>query len=500
MGKAINGNGFTSSTGNGSRFGIQCIQHIPTLPNSNYAFELLQRLFKEFQPLTQSRGYSIVSVTEMCCCGDGEHHISHPTKNKKKFRKMSNSVAGFNRSVGSRGHEIHLRLRKLSPLHELLSYEEVAGVFIHELAHCEIGPHSVEFYQLMEVIEEQFHTNMVNGVVAATNTVKALNGALFTGVGHILGSRNYNTINANGGSSSKDHREAMARAAERRHQLSQITRIGGAVLGGRKPPSKLSPREAAASAAERRLKDSQWCVLCTDIVELTDDKSDRAIHYEKIAVLPTQQQSSTTSSHPTIVKPTPTECYYDEERPKIETSRSTGFQRYEGTSNLGSFIDLVESDDESNIAKQSKQEISKRNNDDTARLGNAKRAASIVEIADFTGQNIDNMRSIDSKLLIDLTGDAVFSHSTKNSEEVFSQLWACKKCTFFNTKNNLSCEVCGSPVVSEGKGQKLARIIQREEEMKQLTIMEQNRSKEQFGGFNIYQGGRKNTITMKHMT
>jgi RNA polymerase subunit RPABC4/transcription elongation factor Spt4 len=352
----------------------------------------------------------------------------------------------------------------------------------------------------MEVIEEQFHTNMVNGVVAAANTVNALNGALFTGVGHILGSKNYNTITANDVSSSKVHREAMARAAERRRQLSQITRIGGAVLGGRKATSKLSPREAAASAAERRLKDSQWCVLCTDMVELTDDKSDSAIHYEKIAVLPAQQQSSTTSSHPEIVKPTPTECYYGEEQPKHKTSRSTELKRHKGTSYLGSFIDLVESDDESNIAKQSKQETPKRDNDDTARLCNAKRAASIIEIADFTGQNINNMRSIDSNSPIDLTGNTLFSHSANNSEEVFSQLWACKKCTYFNAKKNLSCEVCGSPIVSEGTGQKLARIIQREEEMKQLTIIEQNRSKEQFGGFNIYQGGRKNTITMKHLT
>lgn len=502
MGKVIYANGFN---GNENGFGIHCIQHIPTLPNSNRAFELLQRLFKEFQPLTQSRGYSIVSVTEMCCCDDGEHHMGHQTKHKKKFRKTSNSVAGFNRSMGNRGNQIHLRLRKLSPLHELLSYEEVAGVFIHELAHCEIGPHSAEFYKLMEVIEEQFHTNMVNGVVAAANTVTALNGALFTGVGHILGCKNHTDITANNIASSKVHREMMARAAERRRQLSLITRVGGAVLGGKSTSNRISPREAAATAAERRLKDSQWCLLCSDIVELDDDESDRDILNETVDVQPAQLHSlTTTSSCPEVAKPTPTEGYC-EEQPKDEISRSSVFKRLKGTlktSDFESCIDLVDSDDERSTVKQRrKQETSNISIENKAQLVDVERSDSIFNSADFIGHNVNKMRSIHSRSLIDLTGTDFSSQSTIHSEKVFSHSWACKKCTYVNaSRNNLSCAVCGSPIMSEGKSQELARTIQREEEMQHLTITEQIRSKDQFGGFNIYQGGRKSTVTMKHLT
>lgn len=503
MGKVIHSN---DRHENEKSLGIQRIQHIPTLPNSRQAFELLQRLFKEFQPLTQSRGYTIVSVTEMCCCGDGEHHIGHQTR-KKKFRKMSNSVAGYNLSVGNRGNQIHLRLRSLSPLHELLSYEEVAGVFIHELAHCEIGPHSVEFYKLMEVIEEQFHTNMVNGVVATSNTVNALHGALFTGVGHILGTANTNTTSLRD-ASTKVLRETAAQAAERRRHLHQITRIGGVVLGGT-PTLKLSPREAAASAAERRQRDSQWCLLCSDIIEISDESESDNDQDQKV-ILPDRQY--TRASRSNLGRTNQTTCgSYENGNPKVDATGSIGLKRHKGSqmskpSGCKSFVDLVELD-ENTTGKQGEQHSTKNYATAPPELTDITPIQSKIDITDVqrqrTGRDKDkNFVPADSRSFIDLTADNCSTDSVGSSNDFSSQAWACNICTYLNACNNLSCEVCGSPIsiLSEGKSQELVRVIQREKEIKQLKAIEQNRSKEQFGGFNIYQGGRKNTATMKHLT
>lgn len=54
---------------------------------------------------------------------------------------------------------------------------------MHEITHNKIGPHSAEFYKLMEELYTEVEKDMANGVTAAGK----LNCAAFTGTAHRLG-------------------------------------------------------------------------------------------------------------------------------------------------------------------------------------------------------------------------------------------------------------------------------------------------------------------------
>eukprot|EP00590_Aulacoseira_subarctica_P008506 CAMPEP_0172420644 /NCGR_PEP_ID=MMETSP1064-20121228/7000_1 /TAXON_ID=202472 /ORGANISM="Aulacoseira subarctica , Strain CCAP 1002/5" /LENGTH=431 /DNA_ID=CAMNT_0013160697 /DNA_START=212 /DNA_END=1507 /DNA_ORIENTATION=+ len=431
----------------------------------------------------------------MCCCDDGIHHTPGHAKRKGKFRKTSNNVGGFNLSRGNGGgNEIHLRLRSLSPLHELLSYEEVAGVFIHELAHCEIGPHSVEFYQLMEVIEEQFHTNMVNGVFAAADTMDAINGALFSGVGHTLGSTN----SVQRGASDIERKRKIAQAAERRRQFAGITLVGGVVLGGGLRKAKLSPREAAAKAAEQRLKDAQWCMPCNEVIELLDDSGDESI------IEPCKELSDRQSM---------------EDKGYVSgRGHSKAHSNISIRTNWMAGVEAVATPYELNNQKLSKGDKKMPARDSTliSQVATVFPSPPLKESAKVAAKKEKNGLPR-SNSYIDLTEDnctgdicekddhekvilANLVAVNESAIEMSSRRWMCASCTFLNCGGILSCEVCGNPQVCDSMNQKLIQDILREEEVKRRKEIEHNRSKEQFGGFNIYEGGRKNTMSMKHLT
>ena len=152
----------------------QPTQHhnIPHLPNSDVASSLLRRIENEFLPIARRRGWNVLSISEMCCCGDGldarrdRGNLGRGGGGRGRRRRPAPSnVWGYNMTtfggggvgVGGRGgggrrksHRIHLRLRDPTDHSVVLPYEDVAGTMSHELAHCGVGPHSAEFYRLME--------------------------------------------------------------------------------------------------------------------------------------------------------------------------------------------------------------------------------------------------------------------------------------------------------------------------------------------------------------
>ena len=145
----INGESVAASS---SRNGNIIVQHIPSLPDEKKAATILRRIQCEFQTLIERRGWNVVSVTEMRCCGDGIDCLR-----KRKTKVMPNNVLGYNSTSSSRRgniHDIHLRLRH-PRTHAFLEYEDIAGTMCHELAHCVRGPHDAKFYKAMEEIEEQ---------------------------------------------------------------------------------------------------------------------------------------------------------------------------------------------------------------------------------------------------------------------------------------------------------------------------------------------------------
>ena len=64
------------------------IQHLEKLPESDKAAAILRRIRKEFATIIQKRGWSVTSVTEMCCCGDGLDCLK-----KRKTKVMQDNVS-----------------------------------------------------------------------------------------------------------------------------------------------------------------------------------------------------------------------------------------------------------------------------------------------------------------------------------------------------------------------------------------------------------------------
>lgn len=168
---------------------------------------------------------------------------------------MPNNVLGYNLTTfsGRKTHAIHLRLRH-PKTHELLDYESIAGTMCHELAHCVVGPHNAEFYKVMEEIEEQYSVFLTRGVVVDKDGFP-----VGSGEAHVLG----------GGKVGKDEaRRKGLKAAEVRRGLTS----GQYVLGGER--KKCDPREAARIAAERRLRDSKFCLPSDEVIEILGDSDD----------------------------------------------------------------------------------------------------------------------------------------------------------------------------------------------------------------------------------
>ena len=228
------------------------VQHISTLPRANDASSILHRIHSEFIQIIQKRQYNVTSITEMCCCSDGLDHLPN---SRRKTKLMPRNVLGYNLTNFSRpkSHAIHLRLRH-AKTHELIDYESIAGTMCHELAHCVVGPHNAKFYKVMEEIEEQYALFLARGVVLDKQ-------------GFPVASEDAYRLGGEKVSSAEARRRARL-MAEKRRGLS----CGQFVLGG---STKIDdPKEAARIAAERRLRDSQFCLPCNEVIELLGEDSD----------------------------------------------------------------------------------------------------------------------------------------------------------------------------------------------------------------------------------
>eukprot|EP00934_Nitzschia_sp_Nitz4_P004855 Nitzschia sp. Nitz4//scaffold35_size145790//117564//118685//NITZ4_003050-RA/size145790-processed-gene-0.102-mRNA-1//-1//CDS//3329549184//4845//frame0 len=246
---------------------------IPTLPKSDICQQTLERILREFDPIIRSRGYNVLSVSELCCCGDGLDHIGD--KRRKRRRRMPATVLGYNQTTttfrrgggnarGPKSHTIHLRLRH--PTHhadQLYPWEDVAGTMAHELSHCVHSNHSPAFYKLMEDILEEHATNQVNGMGVWNPSSESAPYDFATTGGQRLGG-------TKGGAS----RLMKGGFPETRTGH----RLGGKPLAGTQDPH--AQRERLAEAAERRRQQMQRIRQQIQknrepcVIEIDDDDSD----------------------------------------------------------------------------------------------------------------------------------------------------------------------------------------------------------------------------------
>jgi len=245
------------------------IQHIPHLPQSDVASNLLKKLEKEFLPIVQRRGYLITSLSELCCCVDSQHYRNSTKTNAKSNKKISNNILGYNQTVftNPKTHSIHIRLRYPNS-HTFYEYYELVGTMCHELAHCEHMKHDDMFYKLMDDIQDQYDVYQEKGVRNDSRVDIINNG----GVGKVLGGIVNRNTNMTG-----------IKAMERLNRSKGgVYRLGGTT----NKEKKLTPKEESYRAAERRRRDNTTCWSCNIQEESGDctfieEKSNACIIGEK---------------------------------------------------------------------------------------------------------------------------------------------------------------------------------------------------------------------------
>ncbi|GFP90549.1 DNA-dependent metalloprotease wss1 [Phtheirospermum japonicum] len=186
------------------------------------AKEILEKVAKQVQPIMKRRKWKVTVLSEFC--------PSNP------------SLMGLN--IGG-GAEVRLRLRRPNNEWDFFRYEQILDTMLHELCHNEYGPHNADFYNLLDEIRKECEGLIGKGVTG-------------TGQGFDLPGRKLGGYSRQPPLSSLRHKALSA--AENRAQHETLLPNGPRRIGGDSSiKAVLSPVQAAAMAAERRLHDDLWC-------------------------------------------------------------------------------------------------------------------------------------------------------------------------------------------------------------------------------------------------
>eukprot|EP01052_Picozoa_sp_SAG31_P008469 SAG31_NODE_429_length_15801_cov_6.878551_8_plen_545_part_00 len=195
------------------------VKVLEKMPQAAEARQTLDKIAWQVEPIMRKHRWQVPVLREFLPRGDG--------------------LLGLN---VNKGQEIKIRLRK-SKTGGFFDYNHSLGTMLHELCHCEHGPHNQAFYKLLDELWEECEELQDRGLGGS--------GTGFDAAGQKLAGDIHNP------SSVREGRRRGAAAAEKRVQRQQL--FGRGKLGGRQVPSGLSPAIMAARAAERRLADDQWC-------------------------------------------------------------------------------------------------------------------------------------------------------------------------------------------------------------------------------------------------
>lgn len=198
------------------------IKTLKRKPKEEDARKILERISKQVQPIMRKHNWRVKVLSEFC---------------PKNPRLLGLNVGG--------GIHVKLRLRRPNKDEEFIPFHQVLDTMLHELCHNVHGPHNSSFYQLWDEIRKECEDLINRGVSG-------------TGEGFDLpGKRLGGTLRKPPLSSL---REAALTAAENRARLGSLMPSGPKKIGGDSSiMSALSPVQAAAMAAERRLQDNIWC-------------------------------------------------------------------------------------------------------------------------------------------------------------------------------------------------------------------------------------------------
>ncbi|KAL3503607.1 hypothetical protein ACH5RR_038056 [Cinchona calisaya] len=143
------------------------------------------------------------------------------------------------------GQHVKLRLRSHYSDEEFLPFHEVLDTMLHELCHNVHGPHNASFYKLWDELRKECEDLIRKGISGS-------------GKGFDLPGRRLGGFKPQPPLSF--FRQSVLAAAETRLHLGSLMPSGPKRLGGDSSMmSALTPIQAAAMAAERRLRDNIWC-------------------------------------------------------------------------------------------------------------------------------------------------------------------------------------------------------------------------------------------------
>ncbi|KAK9269168.1 hypothetical protein L1049_000937 [Liquidambar formosana] len=186
------------------------------------ARKILERIAKQVQPIMRKHKWRVKLLSEFC--------------------PNNRSLLGLN--VGG-GVQVKLRLRRPNRDWDFFPYDQILDTMLHELCHNAHGPHNANFYKLWDEIRKECEELMAKGISG-------------TGHGFDLPGRRLGGFSRQPSLSSL--RQTALAAAEKRARLGSLLPSGPKRLGGDSTIMvALSPIQAAAMAAERRLHDDIWC-------------------------------------------------------------------------------------------------------------------------------------------------------------------------------------------------------------------------------------------------
>ncbi|CAM6127360.1 unnamed protein product [Calypogeia fissa] len=183
---------------------------------------VLEDIAKQVQPIMRKRKWKVPLLSEFC--------------------PQNPSLLGLNIDGG---REIRIRLRRHPDDPQFYDYEATLGTMLHELTHIQCGPHNSAFYKLLGEVTEECEELMMKGIKGT--------GQGFDTRGQRLGGFKRNPPPTS-------VRQVALAAAEKRAQIWATMPSGPRRVGGDSDiMNALSPVQAAAMAAERRLRDDTWC-------------------------------------------------------------------------------------------------------------------------------------------------------------------------------------------------------------------------------------------------
>lgn len=198
------------------------IRALKRKPNDDEARRFLERIASQVQPIMRRRKWKVKLLSEFC-----------PT---------NQSLLGLNVNHGA---HVKLRLRRPNADHVFFPFEEVLDTMLHELCHIVHGPHNAQFYKLWDELRADYEELVSKGITGSRQG--------FDAPGRRLGRFTRQPP------PSALRQNAAAAAAKRAH-VGPLLPSGPRRLGGDSGiMTSLSPVQAAAMAAERRMQDDLWC-------------------------------------------------------------------------------------------------------------------------------------------------------------------------------------------------------------------------------------------------